>query len=109
MSLTSGVRFVPSVTGMNALASSEGLEDALKEVAEEIASNARDLAPELSGDYKAGISVVAGEEDGESLARVNANDWKSGLIEFGTEDTPAFAPLRRAVESVGLDVEVNRA
>lgn len=97
-------RFIPNPAGIAGIASSADLVAALKAVAEEAASNARAVAPEDSGDYIDGIGVDAGLEDGKALARVNADDPASGYIEFGTEDTPTFAPLTRGAEAAGLDV-----
>lgn len=97
-------RFVPSPSGIAAFASSPALVAALKAVAEEAASNARAIAPEDSGDYIDGIGVDAGVEGGKALARINADDPASGYIEFGTEDTPTFAPLRRGAEAAGFEV-----
>lgn len=70
--------------------------------AERIASAARDIAPVETGDYKAGIEAVSGIVDGVATGRVNARDFKSHWVEFGTVKQPARAVLRRAVDSVGL-------
>jgi hypothetical protein len=100
--------FVPSTLGMAAIARSEELQEALRELAEPAAEESRRIARDeayLSGDYEAGIEVEVGEENDEALARINANDWKSWWIEAGTSDTPTFAVLRRGAEAVGLDVQ----
>lgn len=65
--------------------------------------------PYETGDYVSGISAEAGIENGVAIGRINAYDWKSGFIEFGTSDTPTFAPLRRGADEAGLNVtEVQR-
>jgi len=69
----------------------------LKDAADAAAERARELAPTLSGDYRAGIKTAVGADAKSVFARLNATDFKSHWIEFGTSDTPAFAPLRRSV------------
>jgi hypothetical protein len=95
-------KFIPNPVGIAAVARSAQVAEKLKAVAEAVAENARSVAPELSGDYIDGIAVEAAIDGDSAVGRVNANDWKSALIEFGTEDTPTFAPLRRGAEGAGL-------
>jgi hypothetical protein len=97
-------KFVPNPLFEQELLRSTLLQDDLQKVAEDIAEKAVAAAPEDDGDYKAGIEAVSGMGEDGVQARVNANDWKSGLIEFGTEDTPTFAPLRRGAEAAGHKV-----
>ena len=74
----------------------------LEIIADNIADAARAVAPVDQRDYVDGIEVETGDdEQGNPVARVNANDWKSHGIEFGTVDTPKFAPLRRGLDSQG--------
>ena len=64
--------------------------------AEAIAEAARELAPVLTGTYRDSIHV----EDG----KVVADAPHAAAVEGGTNDTPAFAPLRRGAETiVGTD------
>lgn len=65
--------------------------------AKPIAEIARELAPVDEGDYRDGIKATI---DGNDV-RVDAFDWKSHFIEFGTVDTPVFAPLARAARQSG--------
>lgn len=84
----------------------------LKLRAEEAAERAKAIAPFDPSDsgehYRDMIEADAGIVNGQVTGRVNANKWTSGFIEFGTQGsdrhhaTPAFAVLRRAVESLGL-------
>jgi hypothetical protein len=60
--------------------------------------NAKALAPVREGDYRDGIEVVV---EGSEVALVGTY-WTSHFLEFGTVDTPAFAPLRRGVRAAGL-------
>ena len=82
---------------------------ALRVLAELGAEAAKALAPERTGRYREDITVDVGVSDkGIAMARINANDFKSVWIEFGTGDpgpTEAFAPLRRGCEAAGLDLK----
>lgn len=72
---------------------------------------AKDIAPvgryAGGGDYRDGIEAtvgVRGARGGVIVGRVNAKDFKSHWIEFGTIRQPAKAVLRRALERVGFIV-----
>jgi Bacteriophage HK97-gp10, putative tail-component len=74
-------------------------------IADMVAQEAKQLAPVDTGAYQ---DSIVGEAvlDGDGLtARVNAYDFKAWWIEVGTEDTPAFAPLRLGAELAGFHVE----
>jgi hypothetical protein len=60
------------------------------------AEEAKRIAPVLTGSYRDSIRA----EVVEGKAKVIADDMAAGFIEFGTEDTPTFAPLRRAAEAI---------
>lgn len=98
-------KFVPNPAGWAELNRSQQMVDALHEVAEAIVEHAKTLAPHDTGDYRDGIEADAGIDGEVAVGRVNANDWKSGLLEFGTENEPAHATLRRAAEAEGLTVQ----
>jgi hypothetical protein len=76
------------------------------DVAENVAQIARDTAPSVTGDYKAGIKA----QQTKSGARVFASDYKSAWIEFGApnRNQPARWILRRAAESAGLKFKKRR-
>lgn len=66
------------------------------EAASKIAERAQAIAPVDSGEYRDSIHV----EDG----LVVADSEHAVFVEFGTIDTPTFAPLRRAaIEEFGTD------
>lgn len=78
------------------------------EIAEAIASRARDLAPVDSGAYRDGI--VVDKPNSKGVARVVATDQKSSWVEFGNRDgsQPAQFVMRSAVESLGLKFKKGR-
>jgi hypothetical protein len=88
--------FVPDKDGLEELAEEADFSD----LAEEIAAEARAIAPVEEGDYRDSIEVVSA--DGEEY--VVAKDWKAWWIEYGTVDTQTFATLRTAAKNRGLDV-----
>jgi hypothetical protein len=77
----------------------------VRKVAEEIASTARRIAPEQSGNYRAGIVVRDGETERSrevtgGTVVVAATNISSHVIEYGSRQTGARAPLRRAAQQV---------
>jgi len=98
-------RFVKNPRLEEELSQLPGLIQAAHDIAERTAQIARRIAPR--GDSPAGehytdmIDVEIASEKGRPVVRVVANKDTSVHIEFGTSDTPVFAPLRRAAMSVG--------
>lgn len=84
------------------LAASPEVGAMLLDGARAVAERAKDVAPVASGAYRDSIHAELVVENGIVKARVVADDptGAAGLIEFGTVDTPAFAPLRRGLEAV---------
>ena len=83
--------------------------EALKVRAEAGARSARALAPVETGAYRDGIQADAAIVPGVgAVARINATDFKSNWIEFGSHPKygafPAHAVLRRGAERAGLRV-----
>lgn len=58
----------------------------------------RALSPEDSGAYKDSIQIVQTAEGGRGS--VAATIEYANIIEYGSEDTPEFAPMRRTVEEM---------
>lgn len=65
--------------------------------------------PYETGEYVSSIRGYVGFEDGQFVGRVIADDFKAWWLEVGTSDTPAFAPLQRGADSIGLKVEAGHA
>jgi hypothetical protein len=97
-------RFKPNPRGIAELARTPEMVDMLESVATTAAKNSQSIAPEDSTPphYKDQIRPTAGVDGDTARGRVNAFKETSNLIEFGTEDTPTFAPLRRGIEMTGL-------
>lgn len=94
--------FILNPSFFKLLETSDQLGDPLEQVTEQVAEAVRANAPEFAGHYKDGIETDRVVEGGKIAGRVIANDptGAATVIEFGTEDTPAFAPLRRGAEQV---------
>lgn len=91
------------------LEQSDGVGDVRREKSGEVADKAREIAPVGSGIYQDSIEE---EEvtDPRPASRVVANDpsGAGSLVEFGSENNPAYAPLRRALDEVLGNVEGER-
>lgn len=87
--------FIPQSEIDDYLESSPDILSGKVELAEEVVEHAQSIAPEDSGEYKAGIKV---RRYGRNGVGVVFSDPKSSLIEYGTSDTPEFAVMRRTIE-----------
>lgn len=74
----------------------------IKDKVEEAADIAIAIAPVKTGAYRDGIKADQVFSGNRLISRLNAYDFKSHWIEFGTSRMPAFATLRRAIEAVNL-------
>lgn len=68
-----------------------------KEIAGEIAADARNRAPVVTGAYRGGIGVETNSDE----VRVVDNDDDAIHKEYGTSDTPAHAALTNAAMQYG--------
>lgn len=93
--------FIPNPMLGAELSRSRMLQPALLNIAENIRDEAKQLSPEDKGDYINSIEAKSGVDGRGVYAAVEATDWKAALIEFGTADTPAFAPIRKAADKYG--------
>lgn len=102
------VRYVPNIRGIALLGRTPAMLAAMLARADGVAEHVRANAPVGEGNgghYK--DQIETGPSPITSLtagARVSAKKFTSGWIEFGTEDTPAFAPLRNAADANGLEL-----
>lgn len=112
-----GGRFIPNPVGIKQLQQNAKMQFALRDVAETIAAAAKELAHReayLTGAYANSIRASSGvqkTEDGsrQAIGRVNAFDYKSAWIEFGSiHNQPPHKILQRAAEAAGYRVSVGR-
>ena len=111
-----GGRFIPNPIGIAAIASGPQMLAMLGAEVKKIEVVAKELARQeayQTGDYYRGIRSSSGYDkiDGKPTAvgRVNAFDFKSGWIEFGSiKIQPPRRILQRAAEAVGHHLTVGR-
>lgn len=90
--------YVPKPGFEEAFLRTGGVRDMLDEVTEQVAEEARRLAP--FDWFRKGIESEVGTEDGQLIGRVNANDWRSHFWEFGTIKHDARPALRPALDRI---------
>jgi hypothetical protein len=93
----------------NELRRQSGMRDGLRAITDLSAAASRALAPERTGNYRDGIRGQIDLESEGYVGYVIGEDFKTVWIELGTGEpkpTPAFQPLRRGLESVGISLEV---
>jgi hypothetical protein len=102
------VKFVPNPLGIALIGRTPLMARAMVGRADEVAGIVRTIAPVgpgKGGHYRDMISTGPIVSQGLAGGRVNANKFTSGFIEFGTSDTPTFAPLRTACDAAGLSLD----
>ena len=65
----------------------------------------RSIAPVKTGAYRRSIHV---ERRGKRGYRVVADDYKAAFLEYGTVDTPEFAPAAKTVKHYGGTMDHHR-
>jgi hypothetical protein len=101
------VYFIPKPLGIALIARTPFMANAMEERAGEVAAAAKAIAPRgpgKGGHYADMIDTAQIVAEGVAGARVNAWKFTSGFIEFGTSDTPTFAPLRLGCDAAGLSL-----
>lgn len=104
--------FVPNAAGMADFLNSSQVGTYLQNVVDAAAAEARRIAPvggpddDNPGEFRDSIEgIVTTGSAGQRIGRLQSTDPTAPHKEFGTEDTPAFHTLRRAVEQLGLHIE----
>ncbi len=90
-------QFVPEPGFEQRLRDTPEMLRARKAVAEQVVREAEAVAPEGSGRYKRSLQAVV---DGAEV-RAESSDPAAHLVEFGSINNEAYAPLRRGAERVG--------
>jgi len=102
-------RFVPNPKAVEQLERGFAMQAHLKQRADEVAAEAKRIAPVETGAYRDSIEGVAGlDESGRMVGRALAADWKANFIELGTIHQAAMHILSSAAERLGYRVEVKR-
>lgn len=100
------MKFIVDPTVIPKLATAAQMGVMLEHRADKAAEAVRSIAP--VGDspegehYRDQIEGVVRLGRGGLIGRVIAKKFTAVFLEFGTSDTPVFAPLRRGVEMIGL-------
>jgi HK97 gp10 family phage protein len=71
--------------------------------AEDVAAAIRAVAPVRTGAYRDSIRAQGSKRESDGyvgLVEIDSPYWH--YVEFGTEDTPTFSPIRRALHRLGL-------
>jgi hypothetical protein len=105
--------FRPNNAGIRALAKTHSMGLAMEHYGAKLHERAKEIAPVKTGDYRAGLTLQVGEWEGQMIARVNAKDWKSAILEFGgnvntQNQEHSHSVLRHAAEQSGLRLEGRR-
>ncbi len=96
--------FRANQAGIRAIAATEGMARAIRQPGELVAERARELAPVLTGQYKAGIHVDVIDRDGKKVARVSTDPVSpegyhyGASVEFGTENMEGQRVFGRALD-----------
>lgn len=93
------MRFVPNPRFEREIVTGPRMRDFLESKAQEALSYFVEFAPERSGDYVRSARAFSTVEAGRAVGRLAVDDFKWHWIEFGTVDTPTFAPLRKALDA----------
>lgn len=80
----------------------------LDALAEEGAEVYRDGVPVAEGDLRDSVFGDVALTERGWIGRIGAEDWKAGIIEFGTSLRAPDGSLRRAIESLGLTIVYDR-
>lgn len=96
------VRFIPNLRGIALIGKTPAMTAAMVARAGEGADAAKAIAPRGAGEGGHYADQISADPAGPGAARINAWKFTSGFIEFGTSDTPVFAPLRTGCDAAGL-------
>lgn len=95
--------YIPNPKAADELLGGDGAVEYVSGIADALAERARGYTPVLTGESReAVVSGGGGVVDGTAVAYAGSESPIWHILEFGTVDTPIFAPFRRAAESLGL-------
>lgn len=91
------VRFVRNPTFERELQDEAEFVGAMRTITQSVANNARTFAPKGTGYY---VRHLHARDN-----TVYTDDFAGHLIEWGSKNNPAYAPLRRGVRAAGLRLD----
>lgn len=95
--VSADVKYVPNLAGIEAATKSPEIIGVLNLLSNQILDAAIAIAPIATGAYQSSLAVD------EGLEPIVYSDIRyAPYLEFGTSDTPVFATLRRASETVHI-------
>lgn len=97
-------KFVPARNFNDIINDQPGVKRARMEAAEAIAERAASEAPERTGHYRRSLEAV--EDDGR--IRAQTTDPSGHMIEWGSANNPAYSPIRKAIQALGLRLDPER-
>lgn len=95
------VIFIPDPDFPQEWAESEDARRLAEDYAEAGLRHAKSIAPVRTGAYRNSLRAEVSETSTGWVGMILSDDPAAPFIEFGTERTPTFATLRRALESTG--------
>lgn len=98
-------RIVFNIRSIPALANHPRMRLVLDRLSGVVSEGAREVAPVDEGDYIRSLGHDVIVDDGTTKGIAYSTDPKALHIEYGTVDTPTFAPLRRGLDKLkGLGI-----
>lgn len=97
-------RYVRNPAGLRELARSAALHAATESVGRHVINQAAALSP--SWQFSQSLVILRSDVKGDELVVSVGSRWGlAHIIEWGSRNNPAYAPLRRAVVALGLKFE----
>jgi hypothetical protein len=100
-------RFAPNRRFQAQMRDQDEYRQALEEAADAVSDNAKQFAEQAHAPWMRRQSeTIVVSTEGDEVAVVNT-DYAGHLMEWGSKNNPAHAPLRRAVRAAGLHFEAS--
>jgi len=107
--MATGFRFKPDTVGIVRVANGEGVKEVLTAAARAGAAEVKKLGPKRRTSFfnwRASVKAIPAtmQPDGKMAAAVAVDSPGWHLVEFGTAEHPALAPLRRGIVLAGIEL-----
>lgn len=97
--------FEPNPDFLPELRSEPEYRELIEEKTEALLEGAIAAAPVHTGTYVGGLESEINDGPEGPVGRVNATDWASHWVEWGSQNNPPYAPLRKGAAAAGLTYE----